>query len=121
MTAVQIAKAFADDTRFRLLMSLQNGELCVCQLVAFVNLATATVSKHLLVLRNAGLVESRKEGRWMYYRIAQKLAPTTKTALQWATESWNRSPEAKSDARHLKKVLAIDPEKLCETRRKKCC
>lgn len=121
MVPVQIAKAFGDETRFRLLMALKDGELCVCQLVAFIDLANATVSKHLLVLRNAGLIESRKEGRWMYYRIAQSLDSTRKAALKWAFTSWEESPKAKSDAQTLKKVCCKSPEQICEELRQKCC
>jgi DNA-binding transcriptional ArsR family regulator len=48
---------------------LTSGELCVCQVTEVLQLAPSTVSKHMSILRQAGLVEARKEGRWIYYRL----------------------------------------------------
>ena len=50
-------------------------ELCVCQIVELLGLAPSTVSKHLAILKQARLVDSRKEGRWMFYRLADEDAP----------------------------------------------
>jgi ArsR family transcriptional regulator len=66
---LNVAKALADANRLRALMALGAGELCVCQLIEMLGLAPSTVSKHLSILHQAGLVEVRKEGRWMYYRL----------------------------------------------------
>ena len=66
---VRITKALADRQRLRILMWLQKGELCVCQIVELLKLSPSTVSKHLSILRSAGLVESRKDGRWVYYHL----------------------------------------------------
>jgi len=72
-------KALGDPVRLRLfyLLSLQD-ELCVCHLTAALGLPQSTVSRHLGVLRHAGLVETRRDGKWMYYRLsdgnAQRLA-----------------------------------------------
>lgn len=66
--ALQVTKALADRQRVRILMMLRPGELCVCQIVEVLALAPSTVSKHLSILSAAGLVEVRKDGRWMYYR-----------------------------------------------------
>ena len=64
------AKALADENRVRVLLFLRGGkELCLCQIVEMLGLAPSTVSKHMAVLYQAGLVESRKEGRWIYYRL----------------------------------------------------
>ena len=65
-----VAKALADANRTRALMCLRDGELCVCRIMELLQLAPSTVSKHLDILYRAGLVESRKEGRWIYYRLA---------------------------------------------------
>jgi DNA-binding transcriptional ArsR family regulator len=119
MDAVVVAKALADHTRFRLLMALRRGERCVCQLVTLVGLANATVSKHLLALRTAGLVESRKEGRWMYYRLARDPHPTVRAALKWACAAWAQSPQEKVDDQALTEICCRDPEELCQILRKK--
>lgn len=60
-------RAAGDATRTRILKMLQNRELCVCQIMAVLNMSSSTVSRHLSILRMAGLVRDRKEGRWVYY------------------------------------------------------
>jgi ArsR family transcriptional regulator len=66
----QFFKALSDETRLRILALLTNGELCVCDLMAVLDLPQSTVSRHLAYLRHAGLVEDRRRGVWMYYRLA---------------------------------------------------
>jgi len=70
--AVQAAvlKAMAHPTRLLILHSLKKRETCVCELRDLVGDDLSTVSKHLLVLRNAGLVAVRREGNWLHYRLA---------------------------------------------------
>jgi len=63
-------KALSDETRLRILSLLGAGELCVCDLMAILDLPQSTVSRHLAYLRNADLVEDRRQGVWMYYRLA---------------------------------------------------
>jgi DNA-binding transcriptional ArsR family regulator len=66
---VALAKALSDPTRVRILRMLQAGELCVCYLTAGLSLSQSSTSKHLAVLRNAGLVADRRDGQWVYYRL----------------------------------------------------
>ena len=68
--AARLFGALSDPTRLRLLLALRGGELCACQLIGLVGLAPSTVSKHLALLRAAGLVAARKDGRWVHYRLA---------------------------------------------------
>lgn len=68
--------ALADATRLRIMSLLQEGELCVCDVMSVLKEPQSKVSRHLAYLRKAGMVETRKEGLWMYYRIAN---PKTKT------------------------------------------
>lgn len=65
----KVTKALSDPTRLRILRLLFPGELCVCQMVAALSLAASTVSRHLSLLEDAGLVEVRRTGRWAYYRL----------------------------------------------------
>lgn len=67
----RVASALGDAGRVRLLAACLERERCVCQLVALVGLSAATVSKHLSLLRDAGLLTSRKDGRWVHYRLAE--------------------------------------------------
>jgi len=64
-----VLKAMAHPTRLLILNSLKKKETCVCELRDLVGDDLSTVSKHLLLLRNAGLVASRREGNWLYYRL----------------------------------------------------
>lgn len=68
-------KAAADPTRVRILKMLEAGELCVCQIVSVIELSQATVSKHLFLLKAAGLVRDRKKAKWVFYFLAGKGAP----------------------------------------------
>ncbi|PIQ86384.1 MAG: transcriptional regulator [Candidatus Omnitrophica bacterium CG11_big_fil_rev_8_21_14_0_20_45_26] len=66
-----IFQALADATRFRILNLLGEGELCVCDLTRVLKEPQSKVSRHLAYLRRSGLVQTRKEGLWMYYRLAK--------------------------------------------------
>jgi ArsR family transcriptional regulator len=65
----RIIKAMAHPSRLIMLEALAGGERCVCDLQALVGADISTVSKHLAVMKSAGLVEVRKQGLWMYYRL----------------------------------------------------
>ena len=112
---LRITKALADESRLRMLMALGLGELCVCQLTELLGLAMSTVSKHLSVLHQAGLVTVRREGRWMYYSLPGKGAPSAaREAVAWVRLSLAASERARRDAKRLKKVLAMDLARLCK-------
>jgi len=65
----RLFKALADETRLRILSLLAEGELCVCDLMEVLKLPQSTVSRHLAYLKNAGWVDDRRAGVWMYYSI----------------------------------------------------
>ena len=66
---VKLFKALADPTRLRVLMLLQVRELCVCELTYILGLEQSRVSHHMRILREAGLVDDLRQGRWMIYRM----------------------------------------------------
>lgn len=104
----------ADENRIRILGALQDRELCVCQLIELLGLAPSTVSKHLSILRNARLIESRKQGRWMYYRLSgDNASEQITTALQWLRQAYEQSAQYMEDRKRLEEILSIDPEILC--------
>jgi ArsR family transcriptional regulator len=112
---LDITKALADGNRLRVLMALRGGELCVCQIVELLELAPSTVSKHMYILRQARLVDSRKDGRWMYYRLPGRDAPkAVKETITWVRRQLAESPQMRQDAERLRKILAMDPERLCK-------
>ncbi len=69
---LNIFKAFSDETRLRILKLLEHGELCVCDLVAALDMVQPNISFHLALLRAAGLIRDRKEGKWTHYRLDEK-------------------------------------------------
>jgi len=115
---LQVTKALADLQRVRILMMLQPGELCVCQIVEVLRLAPSTVSKHLSILAAAGMVESRKEGRWGYYRLPGRTAGAfILPVLKWLSEALREDKQIEEDRKTLAKVISCDPEKLCKRQR----
>lgn len=112
---MNVTKALADESRIRLLFALRGGELCACQLVEFLALAGSTVSKHLSVLYQAGLVEMRKESRWVYYSLpGPKAPPSIRAALKWVFTAAADQPRVVEDQRRLKQILRLDPVELCK-------
>jgi len=110
-------KALSDASRLRVLMALLNyGELCACQITELLNLSPATVSNHMSVLQQGALVENRKKGKWVYYRISHE---TPKELINWLKESLKGSHELAADESRLKHILAIGVEELCKLRKKK--
>ena len=112
-----ITKALSDPNRVRILLSLKRGELCVCQITELFGLATSTVSKHLSILNQAGLILSRKTERWVYYRLPDKSAPVAvREALDWVQKSLAKTEAADRDAARLKKILRMDLAEICRRR-----
>lgn len=109
--------ALSDETRLRLLMAVRNGERCVCELIELVQLAPSTVSKHLSLLRDAGWVDARKEGRWVYYRLADKTPfPIVGKNTLPIFQSLEKSPIIKTDAKRLDQINNGNVEHLCRPR-----
>jgi ArsR family transcriptional regulator, arsenate/arsenite/antimonite-responsive transcriptional repressor len=111
---MNITKALADENRVRMLLALRAGELCVCQITELFGLAPSTVSKHLSILAQAGLVASRKDGRWIYYTLPDRNAPVAVgEALDWVKKSLTRNPRSLEDQKSLKRILKENPAELC--------
>ena len=101
---LRITKALSDGNRLRVLVALMAyDELCVCQVTDMLKLATATVSRHMSVLYGAKLVQSRKDGRWVYYRLSSAFPPVLR---KWLEESLSRAPEILGDLKTLKAIQA---------------
>jgi len=97
-----VAAALSDPNRVRAVMALRGGELCVCDIMGLLGLAPSTVSKHLAVLWEAGLVERRKSGRWQHYRLAGGEAdPVVRGALAWMLGTLDAEPLVVADARRI--------------------
>ena len=114
-----ITKALSDPSRVRILLALRRRELCVCRITELFGFAPSTMSKHLSILHHAGLIQSRKSERWVYYRLPDKSMPAAiREALDWVQQSLAKTQETRADAKKLKRILKIDPAEIC--RRQKC-
>ena len=115
-----ITKALADENRLRALMMLRGQELCACQVIEVLGLAPSTVSKHMTILRQAGLVQARKDGRWMHYSLPGRgMARSVRQALSFVKANLADSVQTKQDDKALQRVLSIDKENLCKRQTKK--
>ncbi|GMR15428.1 MAG: hypothetical protein BMS9Abin30_1056 [Gammaproteobacteria bacterium] len=108
-----ITKALSDKTRVRALMSVKDGELCLCQIIQLLGLSPSTVSKHMNVLQQARLVERRKEGRWHFYRLAAGEGnPVARHALNWIVAELRGEATIVADAKKIREVRKQDLGKL---------
>lgn len=95
---VEMHKALSDETRLRMLRLLQElGELCVCDVELGLDITQSRASRHLTQLRQAGLVDDRREGQWVYYRIAEPLAPVAQAALAALRQATRSHRQVKDD------------------------
>lgn len=97
-------QALADQTRLRLLNLMGDQEICVCYFVEILNQPQPKISRHLAYLRNAGIVATRREGKWMHYRI---IAPPNQGAaqiLQQTLASLQRDKSMQADLSRLTKA-----------------
>lgn len=69
---VSIFKALSDETRLRIIKLLEQGELCVCDITAALDMVQPKVSFHLSTLKEAGLIKDRKQGKWIHYSLTEK-------------------------------------------------
>lgn len=114
---LDITKALADGNRLRVIMALTAyEELCVCQITEILGHATPTVSRHMRVLQNARLVKSRKDGRWVYYRLSETFPSLL---LQWLKAAAGDVDEIERDTEKLKDVLSCGLDTLCRTQRQR--
>ncbi|ARJ67566.1 transcriptional regulator [Magnetospirillum sp. ME-1] len=110
-----VAKAVADPSRVRILKLLEGGELCVCQITTVLGLATATISKHLAALKVAGLLQQRRDGKWVYYRLAERgLNPYAPQFLGMIRSSLADDPTIAGDRRLLALVDQVPVQVLCD-------
>lgn len=97
--------ALADPTRLRILSLLSEDEVCVCHLHASLDVPQPTASRHLAYLRKAGLVEARRDGIWMHYRLAPIDNPIVAAVVKAALHALTHTAIREKDERRLR--LAI--------------
>ncbi|MBN2704512.1 MAG: winged helix-turn-helix transcriptional regulator [Pontiellaceae bacterium] len=106
-TTLEIMKALSDRNRLRVAAALmEQKELCACQIVELLQVAGATASRHMDLLIRAGLVESRKDGRWVYYRLGNGFPPPL---FQWLEDLLRNDPDIQTDRKTLIKITGCKP------------
>ena len=109
-----IFKALSDDTRLRVVKLLQKRELCVCELMQVLDMSQPRISRHMSVLKNAGLVEDRREGKWVYYSLKNETrGKEIKILLDAMAVMANDDVVVKADKKNLKKAIRLSELKSC--------
>ena len=104
---IVLLNSVSDESRLRILLALREGDLCVTQIVELLELAPSTISKHLSLLEQAGLILGKKEGRWVHYSLdVEGGVPERKKLLFAIFDLVQSSPLALSDRKRLKKIVA---------------
>lgn len=117
---MNVVRALGDENRVRTLVALRGRELCVCQIIELLGLAPSTVSKHMSILKQARLVDTRKSGRWVFYRLAgNDSAPEIQEAIAWLCKSLSGDASLRRDEQRLQDVLKLDVTVMCSMQGRK--
>jgi len=100
----QLFKALSDENRLRIVALLAHGELCVCHLEPALGLSQPAVSRHLATLRAARVVEGRRDGTWMHYRLAGQSDLACRTQLKALIRAFARQDVLRRDVERLLRV-----------------
>ncbi len=108
-----VMKALADENRLRIVAALDRRELCLCQIVELLGLATSTVSRHASILQHARLIRSRKQGRWTYFRLDDEAPAAAQDTAVLLIRELDDDHRVQEDRKRLTQILKTDPEELC--------
>ena len=97
----KVYAALADPTRLRILALLRDGEVCVCHLHASLDVPQPTASRHLAYLRKAGLVDARRAGIWMHYRLTPQDNPVVAAVMTASLHALSHTAASVTDGRRL--------------------
>ena len=100
-----VFKALADKTRLRILALLGNNEVCVCHIHDTLRLPQPTASRHLAYLRKSGLVDARRDGVWMHYRVSASLDPVVRKVVSAAVEALLEIPATSRDRNQFERAF----------------
>jgi ArsR family transcriptional regulator len=100
----RLFKALGDETRLRIVALLSHGELCVCHLEDALSVSQPNVSRHLAILRMAGVVEHRRQGSWVYYRLARQADADCEQQLKSLMRTFSKRSVLRKDLERLVKV-----------------
>jgi ArsR family transcriptional regulator len=99
----RLFRALGDETRLRIVALLSHGELCVCHIETALDLNQSTASRHLGILKSAGVVDSRRDGTWVYYAITEQDHATVARALDVLTGAFGAERALRADHARLRR------------------
>jgi ArsR family transcriptional regulator len=99
----QIFKALSEDSRLRILSVLFQSELCVCDIEDALLLTQSNVSRHLTILKNAGIIKSYRNAQWIYYSISDEFKSNSQELYRYLELRINKLPTYKMDIDRLNK------------------
>ncbi|MBU0675131.1 MAG: metalloregulator ArsR/SmtB family transcription factor [Proteobacteria bacterium] len=108
---IRTMKALSDPNRITVMKMLEVRELCVCEITAILGLAQSTVSKHLKLLEDAGLIKSQRDGAWVIYRLAEKQDNPYAPVMQQHLKEWLTEDDHIRD--NVAKIATIDRLRIC--------
>jgi ArsR family transcriptional regulator len=112
-TLAERLKALSDPTRLRIVRLLGHGELCVCDLMAALELPQSKISRHMSFLKKSGWVAGRRSGKWVYYRLAAPADAVQAGILKVLGDGLPRVPQAREDYRRLCHRLETKESERC--------
>jgi ArsR family transcriptional regulator len=109
---VKVFKALSDKNRLRILKMLQHKKMCVCELAAALGISQPSVSRHLSLMKDAGLVVDERNGPWIDYALCEEEINFYARIIQSHLKEWiNDDPKVKED---LRKIKSLKREELCK-------
>jgi len=104
---VKVLKSLSDETRLRMLMLIEQEELCVCEVMQILDMRQSRVSRHLNILRDAGLAKARRQGTWMFYRSVANESSEHHAQVVDVLKKWTENNETvRRDLARLKECIA---------------
>lgn len=107
----KVFKALSDPNRLRIVKMLESRDLCLCEISKILNLANSTVSKHLSILRDAGLIVDFKDGKWVNFGLTKSPESMYVQELQLLLKTWLVDDEIVRKDR--KQIASVDRNSIC--------
>lgn len=105
---IEILKALSDETRLRILAQLIKCEMCVCEIEECLELTQSNASRHLTILRRAGVLESYKNAKWTYFKISKEFINENKELYDYICEKMSQLPFYETDCANFEKCRNQD-------------
>lgn len=113
---IDILKAIADETRLRILAQVFQKEMCVCEIESSLGLTQSNVSRHLIILKKAGVLESYKSAQWSYYKINSQFIAENRELYAYLQRKVSSIPSYQTDCANSAKLKQLD---LCSCKKSK--